>query len=45
MIPEKRVPHFRPGKALREAVESAPLDQAGGASASMTDAVPDTGLR
>jgi integration host factor subunit beta len=45
MIPEKRVPHFRPGKALREAVESAPLGQAGGASASMTGAAPDTGLR
>jgi integration host factor subunit beta len=22
MIPEKRVPHFKPGKALREAVDS-----------------------
>ena len=25
MIPEKRVPHFRPGKALREVVGVAPL--------------------
>jgi integration host factor subunit beta len=23
MIPEKRVPHFKPGKALREAVDAA----------------------
>jgi integration host factor subunit beta len=25
-IPEKRVPHFKPGKALREAVDSQPKD-------------------
>lgn len=32
LIPEKRVPHFRPGKALREAVEAveaAPTGEAG----------------
>lgn len=26
-IPEKRVPHFKPGKALREAVEAKALDE------------------
>ena len=26
-IPEKRVPHFKPGKALREAVEQLPADE------------------
>lgn len=26
-IPEKRVPHFKPGKALREAVEAKTLDE------------------
>jgi integration host factor subunit beta len=25
-IPEKRVPHFKPGKALREAVDKKSLD-------------------
>jgi integration host factor subunit beta len=25
-IPEKRVPHFKPGKALREAVDQGSLD-------------------
>ncbi|MBS0469391.1 MAG: integration host factor subunit beta [Proteobacteria bacterium] len=25
-IPEKRVPHFKPGKALREAVDQAPKE-------------------
>lgn len=27
MIPEKRVPHFKPGKALREAVDAASAAQ------------------
>ena len=27
-IPEKRVPHFKPGKALREAVDQQPDDSA-----------------
>ena len=27
MIPEKRVPHFKPGKALREAVDAAAAAQ------------------
>jgi integration host factor subunit beta len=27
-IPEKRVPHFKPGKALREAVDAGTLSQA-----------------
>jgi integration host factor subunit beta len=28
MIPEKRVPHFKPGKELRERVDYKPLNQA-----------------
>jgi integration host factor subunit beta len=27
-VPEKRVPHFKPGKALREAVDQGPADDA-----------------
>jgi integration host factor subunit beta len=27
LIPEKRVPHFKPGKELRERVDYKPLDQ------------------
>lgn len=30
-IPERRVPHFKPGKALREAVGAQPVDAGGGA--------------
>ena len=29
LIPEKRVPHFKPGKELRERVDYKPLKQAG----------------
>jgi len=29
LIPEKRVPHFKPGKELRERVDYKPLKQSG----------------
>ena len=29
LIPEKLVPHFKPGKALREAVDNPPDDEDG----------------
>lgn len=34
LIPEKRVPHFKPGKELRERVDYKPLKQAGPKEAS-----------
>ena len=34
IIPEKRVPHFKPGKALREAVDQ-------GSNTLLTEAKPD----
>lgn len=38
VIPEKLVPHFKPGKALREAVDAQARSSAGPGSGSGTDA-------
>ena len=41
MIPEKRVPHFKPGKALREAVDTATASSDAPATSATSSAAPD----